>query len=43
MQMTGGIGPDACIDAVGLEAHGVFFDNVVDQIKAATFLGTDRR
>ncbi|MEN3749135.1 zinc-dependent alcohol dehydrogenase [Sphingomonas sp. HF-S3] len=42
MQMTGGIGPDACIDAVGLEAHGVFFDNVVDQIKAATFLGTDR-
>ncbi|MDB5712775.1 MAG: glutathione-dependent formaldehyde dehydrogenase [Sphingomonadales bacterium] len=42
MQMTGGIGPDACIDAVGLEAHGFFVDNVVDQIKASTFLGTDR-
>ncbi len=42
MEMTGGIGPDACIDAVGLEAHGFFVDNVIDQIKASTFLGTDR-
>jgi threonine dehydrogenase-like Zn-dependent dehydrogenase len=42
MEMTGGIGPDAVIDSVGLEAHGFFFDNVVDQIKASTFLGTDR-
>lgn len=42
MEMTGGIGPDACIDAVGLEAHGFFVDNIVDQIKASTFLGTDR-
>jgi threonine dehydrogenase-like Zn-dependent dehydrogenase len=42
MEMTGGIGPDAVIDAVGLEAHGFFADNVVDQIKASTFLGTDR-
>ena len=42
MQMTGGIGPDACIDAVGLESHGLFADNIVDQIKASTFLGTDR-
>ena len=40
--LTGGIGPDACIDSVGLEAHGFFVDNVVDQIKASTFLGTDR-
>ena len=23
MEMTGGIGPDACIDSVGLEAHGL--------------------
>lgn len=38
----GGIGPDAVIDAVGLEAHGRFADNVVDQIKVSTFLGTDR-
>jgi len=42
MEMTGSIGPDAVIDAVGLEAHGFFADNVVDQIKASTFLGTDR-
>lgn len=42
MQMTGGIGPDAVIDSVGLEAHGLFVDNAVDQIKASTFLGTDR-
>jgi len=42
MEMTGGIGPDACIDCVGLEAHGAFADNILDQIKASTFLGTDR-
>jgi threonine dehydrogenase-like Zn-dependent dehydrogenase len=42
MEMTGSIGPDAVIDAVGLEAHGFFADNIVDQIKASTFLGTDR-
>lgn len=42
MTMTGGIGPDAVIDSVGLESHGLFIDNVVDQIKASTFLGTDR-
>ena len=42
IEMTGGIGPDACIDAVGLESHGFFVDNVVDQIKASTFLGTER-
>ena len=42
MEMTGGIGPDAVIDCVGLEAHGLFVDNVIDQIKKSTFLGTDR-
>jgi len=42
MEMTGGIGPDACIDAVGLEAHGFFADNVWDQIKVSTFMATDR-
>ncbi|MDQ1230582.1 zinc-dependent alcohol dehydrogenase [Sphingomonas sp. SORGH_AS_0879] len=42
MIMTGGIGPDAVIDSVGLEAHGLFVDNAIDQIKASTFLGTDR-
>jgi len=42
LEMTGGIGPDAVIDAVGLEAHGLFVDNVWDQIKVSTFTGTDR-
>ena len=41
-EMTGGIGPDACIDAVGLESHGFAFDNVIDAVKVATRLGTDR-
>ena len=41
-EMTGGIGPDACIDAVGLESHGFAIDNVLDAIKTATRLGTDR-
>ena len=40
--MTGGLGPDACIDAVGLEAHGATFDAYVDAAKAAAFLATDR-
>jgi len=42
MTMTGGIGPDAVIDSVGLESHGLFVDNIVDHIKKSTFLGTDR-
>ena len=41
-EMTGGIGPDACIDAVGMESHGLSPDNIVDKFKAKTFLGTDR-
>jgi threonine dehydrogenase-like Zn-dependent dehydrogenase len=41
-EMTGGIGPDACIDCVGMEAHGLGIDNIVDTVKAHTFLGTDR-
>ena len=42
VEMTGGIGPDACIDAVGMESHGMSIDNVVDHVKAAVGLGTDR-
>ena len=42
MEMTGGIGPDACIDAVGMESHGFAIDNVVDTVKASVGLGTDR-
>lgn len=41
-EMTGGIGPDAVIDAVGMESHGFSFDNIVDAIKTTTKLGTDR-
>jgi threonine dehydrogenase-like Zn-dependent dehydrogenase len=40
--MTGGRGPDACIDAVGLEAHGHTLDSYVDKAKAAAFFTTDR-
>ncbi len=41
-EMTGGIGPDACIDCVGMESHGLTVDNIVDTVKAHTFLGTER-
>ncbi len=40
--MTGGRGPDACIDAVGMEAHGATLDAYLDKLKAAAFLATDR-
>jgi threonine dehydrogenase-like Zn-dependent dehydrogenase len=43
MEMTGGRGPDRCIDAVGTEAHaGGSFDAILDKAKASLFLGTDR-
>jgi threonine dehydrogenase-like Zn-dependent dehydrogenase len=42
MDMTGGHGPDACIDAVGLEAHGTKIDYYYDKAKTATFMATDR-
>jgi threonine dehydrogenase-like Zn-dependent dehydrogenase len=41
-EMTGGIGPDACIDAVGMEAHGIAIDNIADQTKAMAFMTTER-
>jgi threonine dehydrogenase-like Zn-dependent dehydrogenase len=41
-EMTGGRGPDACIDAVGLEAHGAGIDAVYDRVKTAAYLATDR-
>jgi threonine dehydrogenase-like Zn-dependent dehydrogenase len=40
--MTGGRGPDACIDAVGMEAHGSTLDYWYDRVKTATYLATDR-
>src|SRR5262249_39837125 len=41
-ELTGGLGPDACIDAVGLEAHGHTLGAWYDRAKAATYLATDR-
>lgn len=40
--LTGGRGPDSCIDAVGLEAHGHTVTATLDRVKAAAFLATDR-
>jgi threonine dehydrogenase-like Zn-dependent dehydrogenase len=40
--LTGGLGPDVCIDAVGLEAHGTTPDALYDRVKAKMFLATDR-
>jgi threonine dehydrogenase-like Zn-dependent dehydrogenase len=42
VEMTGGIGPDACIDAVGMESHGFTADSVVDKVKATVKLVTDQ-
>ena len=41
MEMTGGLGPDAVIDAVGMESHGFALDNVMDTIKQKVGLGAD--
>src|SRR5688572_5805701 len=41
-EMTGGRGPDACIDAVGLEAHGHSAMYAYDRAKQALMLETDR-
>jgi threonine dehydrogenase-like Zn-dependent dehydrogenase len=41
VEMTGGIGPDACIDAVGLESHGFSADSILDKVKASVKLVTD--
>jgi threonine dehydrogenase-like Zn-dependent dehydrogenase len=40
--LTGGIGPDCCIDAVGMEAHSDTFVGVYDKVKQALMLETDR-
>jgi threonine dehydrogenase-like Zn-dependent dehydrogenase len=41
--LTHGRGADACIDAVGTEPEtGASFDSVLDRVKVATFMGTDR-
>jgi threonine dehydrogenase-like Zn-dependent dehydrogenase len=43
LELTGGRGPDKCIDAVGLEAtHGAAHVNTYDRVKQAAHLETER-
>jgi threonine dehydrogenase-like Zn-dependent dehydrogenase len=42
MEITGGRGPDACIDAVGMEAHAPGLVYAYDRVKQAMMLETDR-
>ncbi len=42
MAKTGGRGPDACIDCVGLESHGHTVDALYDRAKSLIGVGTDR-
>jgi threonine dehydrogenase-like Zn-dependent dehydrogenase len=41
-ELTGGRGPDACIDAVGLEAHGHLASYTYDRTKQALMMESDR-
>ncbi|HET8523876.1 MAG TPA: zinc-dependent alcohol dehydrogenase [Thermomicrobiales bacterium] len=41
-QLTGGRGPDACIDAVGLESHSHGFGAIYDKVEQMVKLETDR-
>lgn len=42
IEMTGGRGPDACIDAVGMEAHGSGLDGWYDKSMQQMRMQTDR-
>ncbi len=43
LDLTGGIGPDICIDAVGMEAHGAtMLESLYDKVKMNLFLETER-
>jgi threonine dehydrogenase-like Zn-dependent dehydrogenase len=41
-EMTGGRGPDHCIDAVGMEGHAPGLSYAYDRVKTALMLETDR-
>jgi threonine dehydrogenase-like Zn-dependent dehydrogenase len=41
-ELTGGRGPDACIDAVGMEAHGPGLVGAYDRAKQSVRMQTDR-
>ena len=40
--LTGGTGPDSCIDAVGLEAHSTELQGIYDKVKTSVMLEQDR-
>ena len=40
--ITGGMGPDSCIDAVGMEAHAATTAGLYDSVKQTLMLETDR-
>jgi len=42
LELTGGRGPDACIDAVGMESHGMTIDTIYDRAKQTLKLEADR-
>src|SRR4051812_46062906 len=42
MDITGGVGPDACIDAVGMEAHTPGPIHAYDRMKQAAMMENDR-
>jgi threonine dehydrogenase-like Zn-dependent dehydrogenase len=42
LEHTGGLGPDSCIDAVGLEAHAPGVLGAYDRVKQAVMLESDR-
>jgi threonine dehydrogenase-like Zn-dependent dehydrogenase len=41
-EMTGGRGPDSCIDAVGMEGHSPGVAGAYDRVKTAMMMETDR-
>jgi len=42
MDLTAGRGPDACIDAVGMEAHSPGIDGLYDRMKTSLMMETER-
>ena len=43
LDLTGGIGPDICIDAVGMESHGyTMVEHIYDKVKTNLFMETER-
>jgi threonine dehydrogenase-like Zn-dependent dehydrogenase len=42
LELTGGIGPDVCVDAVGMESHGYAADSFYDKVKTIALAETER-